>query len=794
VSFPLERIDSPKKIMPIAESIGFRATASDERLRFEQMLFELSGRFVKLMPTEVDREIELALKQVLDFFDVDRVGLLGISDDGKKVHVVHAAYAEGIGQVSGEIDLASLYPWSYEKLVQGQIVRFAEVEELPEAAEQDKINYIALGTLSVLDIPLFLGGRLDSIIVLNSVRRNRSWPDEYIPRLRLLGEIFVNALERKSADQALRESEERLRMAADSAQTGLWVMPLETGRFWVTPKARELFGLPPDQDMTLDIVLSMMHPDDRDRVRLVIQETVQSGKESSVEYRILKRDGSLSWIQSRGRPYPASLIGPARLMGVSVDITERKQAEEKLKRLVSLMRATLESTADGILVVDSSGRISDFNEQFGKLWNIPAEVLATKDDAAVMHFVLDQLKSPDGFCARVRELYSAPDAVSFDVIEFKDGRVFERYSQPLNIDGISVGRVWSFRDITARRVMEEQLRQRLQEIEKLKHELERENILLRSESTLLFEHGRIVGESPALRKILSRAEQVARTDSTVLIMGETGTGKELLALEIHNLSSRKDRPMITVNCSCLPPTLIESELFGREKGAYTGALTRMAGRFEVADGSTVFLDEIGELPMELQVKLLRVIEEGTFERLGSTKTIRGNVRLIAATNRDLVEAVRKGTFRQDLYYRLNVFPIIVPPLRDRTQDIPLLAWAFIRQFEKKMGKQIESIPKRSMDALQRYSWPGNIRELKNVIEHAMIVSTGNVLSVQLPAASGNGEGDGNLESAERKHILTVLQKSGWRISGDAGAASVLGVKRTTLQSKMKKLGLKRPSS
>jgi transcriptional regulator with GAF, ATPase, and Fis domain len=294
--------------------------------------------------------------------------------------------------------------------------------------------------------------------------------------------------------------------------------------------------------------------------------------------------------------------------------------------------------------------------------------------------------------------------------------------------------------------------------------------------------------------MLTKAGQVAKTDSTVLIMGETGTGKELLALEIHNCSKRKDRPMTTVNCSCLPPTLIESELFGREKGAYTGALTRMAGRFETAGGSTIFLDEIGELPLELQVKLLRVIEEGTFERLGSSRTIHVDVRLIAATNRDLAEAVRKGTFRQDLYYRLNVFPIQVPPLRDRMQDIPLLVWAFIRQFEKKMGKQVESIPKRSMDALQRYSWPGNIRELRNVIEHAMIISTGTVLDIQVPAATATEGTDGNLESAERKHILTALEKSGWRLSGEGGAANVLGIKRTTLQSKMKKLGLKRPMS
>ena len=243
-----------------------------------------------------------------------------------------------------------------------------------------------------------------------------------------------------------------------------------------------------------------------------------------------------------------------------------------------------------------------------------------------------------------------------------------------------------------------------------------------------------------MKKVLSQAEQVARTDSTVLIQGETGTGKELAGQGYPRLSSRKDRPLVTVNCASLPPTLIESELFGREKGAYTGALTKMIGRFEVADGSTLFLDEIGELPLELQGKLLRVLEEGSFERLGSTKTLHVNVRIIAATNRDLGKEVKAGRFRKDLYYRLNVFPIAIPPLRERPEDIPLMVWAFVRMLQKRMGKEIETISKKTMEALQSYSWPGNVRELKNVIEHAMILSKDKTLVVHLPRTRivGNG--------------------------------------------------------
>jgi transcriptional regulator with GAF, ATPase, and Fis domain len=249
---------------------------------------------------------------------------------------------------------------------------------------------------------------------------------------------------------------------------------------------------------------------------------------------------------------------------------------------------------------------------------------------------------------------------------------------------------------------------------------------------------------------------------------------------------------VTVNCASLPPTLIESELFGREKGAYTGALTRMAGRFELADGSTLFLDEIGELPLELQSKLLRFLEEGSYERLGSTKPLHVDVRIIAATNRDIEKEMKDGKFRRDLFYRLNVFPIVIPPLRERPEDVPLLVRAVVKEFQKKMGKEVESIPKKTMEALKSYSWPGNVRELRNLIEHAMILSNGKTLDVHVPKRAPSGTyAAGNLKDMERMHVLAVLEKTGWRISGRGGAAEVLGLKRTTLQAKMKKLGIKR---
>ena len=345
---------------------------------------------------------------------------------------------------------------------------------------------------------------------------------------------------------------------------------------------------------------------------------------------------------------------------------------------------------------------------------------------------------------------------------------------------------------TERKRMEGQLRERLGEIEELRQRLEKENIYLREEVRLLVEHTDIVGQSLAMKEVLTQAEQVAGTDATVLLLGETGTGKDLLARAIHSLSLRKDRPLVTINCASLPPTLIESELFGREKGAYTGSLTRMIGRFEIADGATLFLDEIGELPLDMQSKLLRVLEEGNFERLGSTKPLHVNVRIIAATNRDIAQEVQDGRFRQDLFYRLNVFPIVLPPLRERPEDIPLLVRAAVKEFQKRMGKEIENIPKKTMQALQSYSWPGNIRELRNMIEHAMIVSKGKTLEVHVPKrVSSEIDALGSLEELERGHIAAVLEKTGWRIGGEGGVAEVLGVKRTTLYAKMKKLGIKR---
>lgn len=344
-----------------------------------------------------------------------------------------------------------------------------------------------------------------------------------------------------------------------------------------------------------------------------------------------------------------------------------------------------------------------------------------------------------------------------------------------------------------RKQVDLELRSAFSEIQELKDRLQHENIFLREEIKTIQKHPEIIGESDAIQNVLSKVEQVAKTNSNVLILGETGTGKELVARAIHNFSTRKKHTMVTVSCAALPASLVESELFGREKGAYTGAITKQVGRFELANGSTIFLDEIGELPMELQVKLLRVLQEGHFERLGSSKTISVDVRVIAATNRDLVKMTKEGKFREDLFYRLNVFPIRVPPLRERPEDILSLTWSFIKEFSNNMGKRIDTIKRESLEAMQRYTWPGNVRELRNAIERAMITSNARTLKVEVQEKSNSIiSQDFTLEEWERRYIMDVLEKTRWRIRGKKGAAEILGLNPSTLYSRMKKLGIQRP--
>lgn len=421
----------------------------------------------------------------------------------------------------------------------------------------------------------------------------------------------------------------------------------------------------------------------------------------------------------------------------------------------------------------------------------------------------------NGEIVAVPNIAELPPAASVDRMFLKKHDTKSNLVIPLNVGELQLGvlglatvryeRTWPedliqrlklvgevFANALMRQRHELELSRAFNQIKELKDQLQAENIYLREEIAKNNRFEEIIGKSPGIKFTLRQVEKVADTDSTALLLGETGTGKELLAKAIHRLSKRKNRTMVKVNCAAIPPTLIESELFGREKGAYTGASTQQMGRFEAANGSTLFLDEIGELPLEVQAKLLRVLQEKQFERLGSSRTVSVDVRIIAATNQDLLERVREKRFREDLYYRLNVFPIHVPPLRERLEDIPSLVEVMVNEFSESMGKSIKRISLKSLTAMTQYSWPGNIRELRNIIERAMIMATGPILQVKIPQAGSTLEpADVRLDCVVKKHIIQVLQKTNWRVSGNQGAAQFLGLPPTTLESKMKKLGIKR---
>ncbi len=352
-----------------------------------------------------------------------------------------------------------------------------------------------------------------------------------------------------------------------------------------------------------------------------------------------------------------------------------------------------------------------------------------------------------------------------------------------------------FANALQRRSNEAKLKQAIREIHELKDKLANENISLQEEIRIVGGSGQLLGQSDAMRSVMVQINQVAKTDSTVLILGETGTGKELIARAIHEGSSRKTKPLIRIDCGGLPPSIIENELFGHEKGAFTGAVAKQLGRLEVADGSTLFLDEIGELPLSVQTKLLRVLEEGQFERLGSYRTINVNVRVVAATNRVLGKDIKSGSFREDLYYRLNVFPISVPPLRARKSDIPLLIEYYAKFFAQRLNKTITDISSSDMHSLLNYSWPGNIRELRNIVERSVILAQGPTLRIKISEYSEDprpqSESILTLQEQEKRHILEALQLTQGRVSGPKGAAAILGINNKTLESRMKKLGIKR---
>lgn len=486
---------------------------------------------------------------------------------------------------------------------------------------------------------------------------------------------------------------------------------------------------------------------------------------------------------------------------MDIEIGKQQWSGDESRQKEALLDSILRSLHGELAVLDTTGTIITVNEawkQFARENGI--DPVAVSCGVNYMQICQRAAALGDPFAGKAFDAIQSVLAGAQEevLLEYPcDSPTLSRWfiMRVTRLKSMDGGAVIVHSNITQLKETQRSLRDALSEVERLKVKLQEENLYLREKVKLTRGHHRLVGQSPAIRSVLAQVEQVAPMDSTVMLLGETGTGKELLAASLHELSTRRGGTLVSVNCAALPVALAESELFGREKGAFTGSLSRQIGRFELADNSTIFLDEVGELSLEVQAKLLRVLEAKQIERLGNPKPIPINVRILAATHCDLEKAIIEGKFRQDLYYRLNVFPIRVPPLRERREDIPLLVWAFVDEFARTFNRDVQSIEKESMDALEHYSWPGNVRELRNIIERAMIVATGSRLRIQLPARPAHSPSTigRKLEEVEREHVLNVLEKSGWRIRGGNGAAEKLGLKPTTLEARMAKLGIRRPS-
>ncbi|MFT7582651.1 MAG: formate hydrogenlyase transcriptional activator [Myxococcota bacterium] len=480
---------------------------------------------------------------------------------------------------------------------------------------------------------------------------------------------------------------------------------------------------------------------------------------------------------------------------------DRTPLADRLDALERRQHQILECAGEGIYGLDTEGMTTFANAAAEAILGWDRGELANRPQHAMIHH---SHRDGSPYKREDCKIYAAftegvVHRVDSEVFWRKDGTSVEveYVSTPIRDEsGALAGAVVTFRDITERKRKQAELETALAEVQHLKDRLQAENSYLQDEIHLSHGFDEIIGQSRSLAKTKKRVEQVAGTDATVLILGETGVGKELIARAIHQLSTRKARTLVKVNCAALPTTLIESELFGHERGAFTGATAQRIGRFELADGGTLLLDEIGELPLELQAKLLRALQEGEFERLGASRTIKVDIRIVASTNRDLVQAVKDGTFRSDLYYRLSVFPVEIAPLRERKDDIRPLVGHFVRKFSKKFRRGIDRVPEEVQRALTHYDWPGNVRELQNIIERAMILSTNGVLEID-EALSSHGPqpvtatvgDDRTLEAVERAHIVGVLESTGWRVEGDGAAAMILGMHPNTLRSRMKKNGI-----
>ena len=621
-----------------------------------------------------------------------------------------------------------------------------------------------------------------------------------------------------AVDNALRNdeqvrSESFLAQGQRLSRSGSWSWKLQSEQVIWSEEHYRIFGFDPNlTKATLSNFWERVHLEDELQIRVMLDEAIRERRGFDSEFRLILSDGSIKHVQGVGRAILNESGELTEFIGTTIDITERKQAEQALKRSEAYLIEGQRLSHTGSWARNiSTGQIFWSQEMFRIFGMNPVQGMLT-EEMFLERIHVDERPAVEQ--QRSQALLTNTDYEYDCRITLPSGetRYIHVLGHPIvNSANEPVEFVGTVVDVTEQQNSRIALENAFSEIKDLKEELYHENIALREEidQTSMFEE--IVGKSEILRRLLSEVNTVAPSDSTVLIYGETGTGKELVARAIHNLSGRAARALVKVNCAAIPTGLLESELFGHEKGAFTGAINQRIGRFELANQGTVFLDEVGEIPLELQPKLLRVLQEKEFERLGGTRTFKTDARLIAATNRDLSVMVNEQKFRSDLFYRLNVFPIRVPALRERQEDIPLLVQHFVQQFSRRMHKTIESIPSSTMKLLCEYSWPGNIRELQNVIERAMILSSGPILRVQMadlkeqspPVSPKQSDVSSSVrrqklrnlvDETERNQIIHALHETKGRVGGPNGAAAFLGLKRTTLITRMKKLGIHRDAT
>jgi PAS domain S-box-containing protein len=649
---------------------------------------------------------------------------------------------------------------------------------------------------------LFVSGTLGEEVAIEALRTGAT---DYILKTRLakLAPAVFRALreareiaERKQVNERLRRSEAYLAEAQRLSHTGSFGWSVPSGLIYWSSETFRIFGYDLTTRITIERVVERTHPEDREAVQQLIERVSREKTEFDFEHRLLMPDNSVKCVHVVGRP--SEDANGFQFIGAVTDITERKQSEAALRRSEGYLAEAQRLARSGSWAWDvRTGRLFWSLGMFRIFHYEPETITPT-----LMAF-LARVHPEDRFAVEERAKMETTQKDRVDPgsdyrVVLPDGTIRHLHSiaHPVVNESGEVTEVYgTTMDVTEQHKARLALETAFEEIKALKDQLYNENIALREEidRSSMFEE--IVGESPVLQGVLANVVKVAPADSTVLITGETGTGKELIARAIHKRSHRATRAFVSVNCAAIPVSLIASELFGHEKGAFTGAIQRRLGRFELAEGGTIFLDEIGELPADVQIALLRVLQEREFERVGGAKAIRANVRVIAATNRNLQAAIEAGTFRKDLYYRLNVFPIEMPALRKRKEDIPLLVEYFIDRYATKTGKKIRGITKATLQRLAAYAWPGNIRELQNVIERSVIVSETETLTVDdswLLSKFDPAEPTVQLlmkmpAAEERKAIEAALAHAQGRVSGPSGAAAKLGIPPSTLDSKIKSL-------